>query len=131
MSELKYGKGWLCLGLLWVLLVVYLSVTDLAFPQAGFDAGDKLNHLIAYGFLMGWFGQLVRSQRGRMFLIVGLCGLGLAMEFVQSALPHRWFDLLDAVANTVGILVGAGALYFGADKILSWFETKVICNVRS
>lgn len=125
MSELKHWKLWWGLGLVWVLLVVFLSVTDLGLPQVGFSASDKLNHLLAYGFLTGWFGQLIMSGQGRLVLIVGLCALGLAMEVVQSVLPHRWFDLVDAVANTVGIAAGAVALHFGADKILAKFEAVI------
>ncbi len=128
MSELRYQKVWLGLGLGHVCLVVYLSVADLALPQVDFSVGDKVNHLLAYGFLMGWFGQIVKVGQGRWLLMVALCGLGVGMEVVQSALPHRWFDLLDAAANTAGIVVAAVALCCGADNILAWVEKKVISN---
>ena len=130
MSELKYRKLWLILGFGWVCLVVYLSVADLTLPQVGFDFSDKLNHLLAYGFLMGWFGQLVKSKPARLELMMGLCALGIAMELVQGVLPHRWFDVADAVANTTGILIAAALLYVGADRILAWFEHLVTTKVR-
>lgn len=129
MSDLKYRRIWLCLGIGWVTLIVYLSVADLTLPQVpGFDFSDKLNHFLAYGFLMGWFGQLVKSWRSRWVFMAGLCVLGIAMEFVQGALPHRWFDVVDAAANTGGIVLAAVLLYAGADNILGWFEKTVILN---
>lgn len=126
MSDLVYPKLWWSAAVGFVVLVVYLSVADLSMPQVGFDFSDKLNHVLAYGFLMGWCGQLVQRWRPRLYLIVFLCCLGIAMEFVQGALPHRWFDWLDALANATGILIAAIALYFGADQILKWVEKKIL-----
>ncbi len=125
MSELKHAPVWWSIGIGLVLFVVYLSVVDLSLPQVSLRFSDKLNHLLAYGLLMGWFGQLVKKWSHRLIIFAMLAGLGMALEIVQGALPNRWFDWYDALANTLGILIATVALYFGADKLLGWFERLV------
>lgn len=125
MSDLKLATVWWFIGAGLVLLVVYLSVVDMSLPQVGLRYFDKLNHLLAYGLLMGWFGQLVEKWSHRLITFAVLAGLGVALEFVQGALPNRWFDWHDALANLLGILIATVALYFGADKLLNWFEKLV------
>lgn len=127
MSELRYKTRWWCAGLAWLGLVVYLSVADWSMPQAEIQFSDKLNHLLAYGFLMGWFGQLIRRWPQRLLVMGGLIAVGIALEFVQGTLPHRWFDWFDAFANAMGVCIAAVALYFGADNFFDWLERK--CRV--
>ena len=122
MSDLVYPRLWWALGGLWLLIIVYASVADLSLPQIDSQWGDKANHLLAYGFLMGWFGQLLKSSRHWLFTAVALVLMGVLMEIIQGTLPHRWFDVKDAVANTVGVLLALLVLYAGGNQILRRFE---------
>ena len=126
MSELKYRRVWWVMGVAWLVLVIYLSVGDFTLPQVEFSFGDKVNHLIAYGFLMGWFGQLEKSILKRLLIAVLLIIMGLALELIQGSLPHRWFDWFDAAANTLGVVIALVLFRFGADNILAWFLTQVL-----
>jgi len=75
---------------------------------------DKLEHLLAYGVMMGWFAQLVeRERQGRW--AVGLVALGVGLEFVQGWSGYRIFDVLDMLANASGVLLGwwLGRGWFG------------------
>lgn len=126
MSELKYRGIWWTLGGVWLVLVVYLSVANLTLPQVGFSFGDKINHLIAYGFLMGWFGQLVKSTSRRMIIAACLIFMGLGLELVQGTLSHRWFDWFDAVANAAGVLIALFLFRFGADNLFAWFLARIV-----
>lgn len=71
------------------------------------ENGDKAEHFIAYFLLSASAVQLFR--RGRSLLAVGLAlvALGVCIEFAQGALTDtRSADPFDALANTIGILVG-------------------------
>ena len=85
-------RFWLAVGLAMVVLVIYLSVANFHVPQLPSTFGDKINHCIAYGTLMLWFGQLFRVHRSRAVLVLLLVALGVAMEFIQGVLPYRFFD---------------------------------------
>ncbi len=123
---LRYWHWWFVLGIVLTLFVVYLSLADITMPQVPSTIGDKINHLIAYGVLAGWFGQLFTTHQKRIVIAIILVLLGIVMEVLQGMTAHRFFDLLDTVANTLGVLVGMLALNFGADKILVWFERRCL-----
>lgn len=130
MSEVAYPRLWLTVGAGWVALVVFLSVGTLNLPQLPSTFGDKINHALAYGFMMGWFGQLIRRGAGWWVIALALVTLGALMEALQSLLPYRWFELTDAAANAIGILAGLALLYAGADRILLSVERWAIAIKR-
>ena len=103
--------------------MVYLSLSNISLPQLSSDFGDKINHLLAYGVLMGWFGQLLAGWRKQVLCALALIALGISMEFLQGMTPYRFFDWQDAIANCLGVGFGLTALRMGADKILHWFES--------
>ena len=127
-SGLRYWYIWLSVGFGLVALVIYLSVAGFYMPQSPFKIGDKLNHLLAYGVLMGWFGQLFLRWRHRYFIAIALVLLGVSMEFVQGTMAHRTFEWLDAGANSLGVVIAIVALAFGAEKILRKFEVLALSN---
>ncbi len=110
---------------MWLFVVVYASVADLNLPQIDSTRGDKANHLIAYGFLMGWFGQLLKTRKLWFAVAIGLVLMGIVMELIQGTLPHRWFDVKDAIANTLGVLVALLVLFAGGHQVLHRFEMMV------
>jgi VanZ family protein len=95
----------IAIGWLMVAAIVWLSLGPAA-PTPDFEGGDKLGHLLAYGVLMFWFSALYRRTRERVAYAVGFIALGLALEALQGLLGHRQFDVLDLVANTLGVLLG-------------------------
>ncbi len=127
-ADLKYWRRWLFLGVGFVALVVYLSLANITLPQVPSTLGDKVNHLLAYGALAGWFGQLYTETRQRVLIALLLAILGLVMEFAQGVTDYRYFDWFDACANVLGAVFGTAAIYLGADRILVWFERKCLSN---
>ena len=125
-SDLRFWLIWFVIGVAMILVVVYLSLAKVHLPQVPSTIGDKINHLIAYGVLCGWFGQLYRLHWQRNLIAFCLVLLGVLMEVLQGFTSYRYFDLLDACANTLGVCVGLAALYCGADKILQWFESNLL-----
>jgi len=100
-------KLWVAAGWGIVAAIVWLSVTP-APPEIGLTEGDKLGHVLAYAVLMFWFCQLDAARRMRIAYALAFIALGIALEFVQSALGYRSFEAWDMVADAAG--VGGGWL---------------------
>jgi VanZ family protein len=75
------------------------------------DRTDLVAHFLLFGAMA--FGAVGFSRRPGQLACLALAtvALGVALEFAQKLVPYRTFDVIDAVANGVGALVGyAGAL---------------------
>ncbi len=124
-NELRLQTLWSALAVMLVIVIVYLSLAQL--PHSGIDlpSGDKIGHLLAYGGSMWWFAQV--WPRHRRYSAIALILLGVLMEVAQGTLTeHRRAEVLDAVANATGVLLGwllattpAGRLLFHIDRLLS------------
>lgn len=87
--------------------LVFLSLTPKP-PDPGFEHGDKLGHLLAYGLLMFWFCVLYRHRSTRLAYGIGWVLLGVVLEFAQAATGYRSYELADMAANSLGVLLGWG-----------------------
>jgi VanZ family protein len=105
MLTLRYKPLWMSASVVLVLGVIWGSLQTrygFAVPH-GFD---KVEHFSTYTFLAVWFTGLL--QRPRYWLaMLGLLGLGLAMEILQWAMrAGRTGDPYDMAANTCGVVAG-------------------------
>lgn len=103
------------LAALWALTILVVSVIpgeDL--PSLSIWEPDKVMHAFVYGVLTALI-FIARPQNGvfikkLVFQAILLCILyGFFIELIQLVLPTRKFDILDALANTVGCFI-AGAI---------------------
>lgn len=122
--RLRHHHVWSAIGWGFVALVVYLSLmrapSDIA-PKV-FDVG----HLVAYAWLMLWFGQI--HQLARMRLLIGalLCLLGIGIEFAQGLTGHRTFDQADMIMNALGVGVGLLLAQTPLQNALEVLERRVL-----
>jgi VanZ family protein len=82
-------------------------------PQLGIDLpdSDKVGHLLAYATLSAWAAMLFATRRARVGAALALVALGIALEFAQGALTDdRLRDPMDALANTLGVVLGSAVL---------------------
>ena len=86
--------------------IVFTLVVSLMPPALGDDSGhaDKIVHLFGYALLTFWWAQLVIRQRWKLAIAVVL--FGVTIELLQGLTPTRHPDLLDALANSAGVLLG-------------------------
>jgi VanZ family protein len=86
--------------------VVLLSLTPVAhLPPQAFDVWDKAQHALGFAVLAFLGGA---AYPARLSLVwVGLLLLGAAIELAQSATGWRQGDVLDGLADAVGVSVGA------------------------
>tara|TARA_Y100000590_G_C15492568_1_gene928392 strand:+ start:626 stop:994 length:369 start_codon:yes stop_codon:yes gene_type:complete len=98
-----------------LLLLLVVSVGSISFISGlvitGVDFMDKVVHTFSYFVLMVWFSGLYTNERNA---IVGLLLiiLGITLEYIQTFLPYRFFDPLDLIANTVGVILGLALAFF-------------------
>ena len=115
--QLRHERLWKFVGLGFVVLVIYLSLTavprELEVPGV-FNAG----HLIAYFWLMIWFAQLHRTPRRRWILAAAFGVLGIVLEVIQGLTGYRHFDYADMVRNFVGIAIGLVLAHSSAQDAL-------------
>ena len=98
-------RAWMAVGWLGVCVVAWYSLVPDP-PQLDMKQGDKLQHLIAYGGLMGWFSQIRRGAGERRLTAGLLVAMGIALEFAQSLTGYRVLAADDMVANAAGVLLG-------------------------
>lgn len=99
---------WLAVGAIGVLLVIGVSLLPARdLPPAPFSGFDKLGHCLAYAALSAYGGMLFVRMRAQLRTAAGLVALGIGLEYAQAMLTDsRMGDLGDAVANTLGVLIG-------------------------
>ncbi len=121
-GSLHFPWAWRAIGVGLVAFVVAASLLAVPAPP-GPPGIDKVQHLLAYGALMGWWG-MVQPQR-RIAWAVGLLLLGLALEFAQSRTGYRTLDAWDALANTAGIVLALVLLRTPLGGVLAWFDRQL------
>ncbi|WP_312683887.1 VanZ family protein [Stenotrophomonas chelatiphaga] len=106
LKPLRHPRFWLGVWLAAVLTVIVVCLIPpppLALPQGS----DKVEHFLAYFLLGGSAVQLFQRGRALLWIAVGLVLMGVGIEFAQGALTEtRMADPADALANTVGVVVG-------------------------
>lgn len=104
MTDLKFRKLWLTIGFGMICLIVYFSLSR-HMPIGSFSHSDKLQHILAYGAIMWWFSLLYPIKRQPLLAATFLL-MGLILDYSQSFVGWRVFDMLDVIANGIGILLG-------------------------
>ena len=105
MQQKSLRRWWIALGVGFVLLVIYLSVTPDPLRAPTVD-NFKTGHILAYFWCMLWFAQALRRSRERLAVASFLILLGIALEYVQRATGYRHFAYSDMVDDAIGVGVG-------------------------
>ena len=119
--ELRLARLWWALGWAMVLFIA-VSCLEPARYVPNLHLWDKLEHALAFFGMTFWFGGLVR--RGRYPVVAVLMLLfGGGIEIAQGAMRlGRDEDIMDFVADSVGISIALVLLYAGLGAWISWGE---------
>jgi len=119
---LHYLWFWRIIGFILISVVVWLSLTP-KLPQVGsLFSYDKLGHFLAYAILMSWFAQLHLPSK-HLRLALYLIFLGIFLEYLQSLSAVRTPDLIDAIANSLGVLMGWVLMQTPLQRTLFFIDT--------
>lgn len=111
MRSLRHPVLWLLPGSLWLLWIVFASLSPPPPLAPSFDGLDKALHFSAYLTLAYLYGcALTRAYVPTVVVLAA--GVGLSLEVAQGFTELRQFDWWDALANSVGGLAG-GLLSLG------------------
>ena len=87
-----------------LVVVAYVSLIPVPIDVA---ASDKLLHLITYFLLSAFFTTLVQNARSLWLVVSGLVLFGVLIEVLQGLTGYRHFEIMDMLANSLGVLSGA------------------------
>lgn len=92
-------------------LIVLLPMFLVSVPKTGvnFPNIDKVIH-IAFHFVIAMWFLFAREKNTTVVAISG--GYGLAIEIMQSFTRYRSFEMMDVVANTVGLIIALSCYRF-------------------
>ncbi len=113
-------RVWLAFGWLWVIVVLWLSLTPVPPQPLTFEYSDKFEHASAYLFLMSWFAAIYRG-RSRIVSAVSLAAMGVLVEILQGMSGYRYFEYADMVANGSGVLLAWLAMNYFGDALVDRF----------
>jgi VanZ family protein len=122
--ELRLARLWWALG--WA-LVVFITVSCLEPPRyvPNLHLWDKAEHALAFGGMALWFGGLVRRSRYLLVAFVMLL-FGGGIEIAQGVMRlGRDMDIMDFLADGVGISIALTALYLGLGAWACWAERMI------
>ncbi|MBN1543682.1 VanZ family protein [candidate division KSB1 bacterium] len=112
-----WWRWWAPAWIYTLILFVFTSLPKVSVPDLGFNAQDKLYHLLAYALLTWlWLRALVRRQSQSLEValsrvVAGALVYALFDEVHQEFILGRYGDVLDWSADAVGILAAAGLFY--------------------
>lgn len=116
--------AWLRLGWLQTAALVFLCLIPLtSLPGEDIPFSDKLYHALAYTQLMWWFAvALPRRAWWRVGLSLAMLGIGI--EIAQAYVPFRGPSVADAVADGLGVLLGAAAARITPFRLPCWIAAE-------
>ena len=89
-----------------VLVISYFAFTPIHYPILE-EVSDKFRHAFAFFVLALATDFSFPDRPFDAVKVLSLLGYGFGIEVVQHFLPFRQFDLLDVVADSVGLAVYA------------------------
>jgi len=125
MRPLRYIQLYLGIGGAYIGAVVWLTLTSDPPQGPQFEHADKWEHLLAYGLMMAWFGQLAVARRTRANLAMGFMLLGGALELLQGLGGVRQMEFADAAANALGVWFGHWCTKDAGGRLLLTLEAKL------
>ena len=122
LREFRHPALWVGLWMAGWGLCIALSLLPPIELQGPRDS-DKIGHLLAYFTLSAWAAMLFRTGRARLVAALALVALGIGLEFAQAQLTvTRQGDWRDAVANTLGVVIGQLMAFTPAASMLQHFD---------
>ncbi|ATH09134.1 hypothetical protein BIY24_14635 [Halobacteriovorax marinus] len=126
MKSLKLIKFWTILGLIYVVAIFYLCLKRSEPSIPPFEHFDKILHFSAYFTLTSYFTQITKLKNLRALILIFFI-MGVTIEVLQYFSGYRSFEMLDILANTLGVLAGAfivgrycSGIIFKLEKVLNF-----------
>ncbi len=109
---LKSKTAILFVSISYSLLLLYFTFNDSAaiLEDHIIVHQDKILHFCAYiflAFIWGYYMLLSSAKKGILYSFISTLVFGVLLEIIQERVnPSRTFDVLDLMANCIGVIVG-------------------------
>lgn len=121
-----FKRPWLWSGL-WVLAIAGVVIGSLL-PSSDLPpvkVNDKIEHFVAYAVLSAGAVQLFARRLSWAFVCVLLVLMGIGLEYLQAQMGlGRMLDRNDALANTIGVLIGLATAFTPLRDVLLRFDRR-------
>ena len=120
---LKNRKAYLFVAIIYTMVLLYFSLGDAegVLPETNIKFQDKILHFIAYlalAILWGYYALLFKNKNSIFYSFIATLIFGIILELIQEVVnPLRNYDILDLVANCIGVIVGT--------VIVAWYNRKL------
>ena len=122
-----FKRPWLWAGL-WILAIACVVVGSLL-PSSDLPSvkvNDKVEHFVAYAVLSAGAVQLFARRLSWGFVCVLLVLMGIGLEVLQAQMGlGRMLDRNDALANTIGVLIGLATAMTPLRDVLLRFDRRL------
>ncbi|MEO8365301.1 MAG: VanZ family protein [Pseudoxanthomonas sp.] len=106
LKPLRWPRTWLALWMLAILALIVVCLIPLDGLPPLPDNSDKVEHVLGYFILAATAVQLFAGRRALSIAALGLVALGIGVEIAQGFTTYRSSDPADALANSIGVLLG-------------------------
>ena len=106
LKPLRRPRLWLGLWIAAIVALVVICLVPLDSLPPLPENSDKVEHLLGYFLLAAAAVQVFGSRQALSMAAVGLVALGIGVEIAQGLTAYRSTDPVDALANTLGVLLG-------------------------
>lgn len=124
-QQLRFFQLWLGLGLAACAVLIYLCLIPQP-PQLNISHIDKFEHGLAFAVLGAWFAAIL--PRHYLWIFIALAALGGGIEVLQSLTAYRSGDVLDMLADVIGIIVGLACARAGLMRWLYHLDKHAFPN---
>lgn len=125
LKPFQYPRLWMGLWMLAIAIVVAGSLL----PGKNLPAvplNDKMEHFLAYAVLSASAVQLFARRLSWAVVAVLLVLMGIGLEFLQAKMAlGRMLERADALANTIGVLLGLATAFTPLRDFLLWLDRRL------
>ena len=120
---LKNRKFYFFIALIYTIVLLYFSLVDISgvLPDTNIKLQDKILHFLAYlvlSVLWGYYTILLKTKNAIIYSFLATLIFGVILELVQEVVnPLRDYDILDLLANCIGIMFGT--------VVVIWYNRKL------
>ena len=127
MRDLKFLKLYLALGGCYIGFIVFECLTPAPLSIPVLNQHDKAEHLLAFGLMMGWFGQLAVERRLKAGMALAFMALGGGIEVAQGLMAlGRSAEWNDFFADCLGVWLGHWCSQGRGGALLAALEARLI-----